>query len=204
MLMQNISEFIRELQSQDSTPIVSNPYLVNDLAENLRVYLEAMLKIKGKRILLVGEAPGYKGCKITGIPFSSGDVFETIEHPFLKKIKKKIKLDRIEKENTASIVWRYLADKKTTPLFWNSFPYHPHPKNDVNKNRAPSRQEIEQGVVYLRALNQLFKPKIIAGIGNAGVKCAQLAFPEIEVAYIRHPSFGGKMDFIKGMNTIFD
>ncbi len=25
-------------------------------------------------VLLIGEAPGYKGCKITGIPFTSGEV----------------------------------------------------------------------------------------------------------------------------------
>jgi len=24
------------------------------------------------KILIVGEAPGYKGCRITGIPFTSG------------------------------------------------------------------------------------------------------------------------------------
>jgi len=202
--MQNILEFIQELQSQSNTSIISNPYLSNSVAENLRIYLDAMLRIRGKRILLVGEAPGYKGCKITGIPFTSGDVFETVEHPFLKKIKKKIKLENIEKENTASIVWRYLAEKKITPLFWNSFPYHPHPKDDENKNRAPNRQEIDLGVVYLIALNQLFKPKVIAGIGNAGVKCAKLAFPETKVIYIRHPSFGGKTDFIKGMDSIID
>jgi len=202
--MQNVLEFVQKLQSQGNSTIISNPYLNDSIADNLRVYLDAMLKIKGKRILLVGEAPGYKGCKITGIPFTSGDVFETIEHPLLRKVKKKITLKNIEKENTASIVWRYLADKKTMPLFWNSFPYHPHPKNDKNKNRAPSRQEIEQGVIYLKALNQLFRPKVIAGVGNAGVKCAKLAFPETKITYIRHPSFGGKTDFIKGMDLILD
>ena len=202
--MQSISEFIQKLQSHDDTAIVSNPYLITSIANNLRVYLDSMLKQKGKRILLVGEAPGYKGCKITGIPFTSGDVFETIEHPFLKKIRKKITLKNIEKENTASIVWRYLATKEITPLFWNSYPYHPHPQDDKNKNRAPKAQEIEQGVVYLRGLKELFKPKVIAGIGNSGVKCAKLAFPEWEVFYIRHPSFGGKADFIKGMDKLLD
>ena len=202
--MKDIEEFIHNLKSQRNTATLSNPYIDSELAKNLELYLETMLRMRGKKILLIGEAPGYKGCKVTGIPFTSGDVFKTINHPLINKIKSKINLEYIEKENTASMVWRYLEDKKVTPLFWNSFPFHPHPKKNKNKNRAPNRQEIDKGVIYLKALYDLYKPKKIAGIGQAGVKCAELAFPEMEIKYIRHPSFGGKADFIKGMDLILD
>jgi len=200
--MHTISEFIDELKKQKNTPTISNPYLVSGVAENLKAYLESMLNIGGKRILLIGEAPGYKGCKITGIPFTSGKVFEKVEHPVLLEIKDKLILSKIEAENTATIVWNYLATKNSTPLFWNSFPYHPHPEGNENKNRTPTDEEIKYGVKFLHALNVIFKPEIIAGVGNSGVDCAERAFPELKIQYIRHPSFGGKSEFIEGMNEI--
>jgi len=200
--MFTILEIIDELKKQHNKLTVSNPYLEAGVAENLQLYLELMLKIDGKRILLVGEAPGYKGCKITGIPFTSGKVFENVNHPVLSGIKDNLILSKIESENTATIVWNYLVTKNDTPLFWNSFPYHPHLEGNKNKNRAPTNEEIEYGVKFLHALNAIFKPEIIAGIGNSGVDCAKRAFPEMEIKYIRHPSFGGKSEFIEGMNEI--
>ena len=200
--MHTILEFIDELKKQGNTQTVSNPYLNEGVSGNLKLYLELMLKTDGKRILLVGEAPGYKGCKITGIPFTSGKVFEKVNHPVLSGIKGNLRLSKIESEHTATIVWNYLATKSSTPLFWNSFPYHPHPEGNENKNRAPTDEEIEAGVKFLHALNTIFKPEIIAGIGNSGVDCAKRAFPEMEIKYIRHPSFGGKSEFIEGMNEI--
>ena len=200
--MRSISEFISELKKQRNTLTVSNPYLEAGVAENLQLYLDLMLKIDGKRILLVGEAPGYKGCKITGIPFTSGKVIENVRHPVLSGIKGNLTLSKIESENTATMVWNYLATKSSTPLFWNSFPYHPHPEGYEHKNRAPTNEEIEFGVKFLHALNIIYKPEVIAGIGYSGVDCAKRAFPDMEINYIRHPSFGGKSEFIEAMNII--
>lgn len=201
--MQSISEFIGKLSKRRNSATVFNPYRCEALAGNLKHYLEVMFGQSGRRVLLVGEAPGYKGCRITGIPFSSGKLFETVEHPILSRIKENITLDKIEAENTASMVWRYLADKSFTPLFWNAFPYHPHPKGQPNKNRAPSSIEIKQGKGYLKALADLYQPSLIAGIGRAGTHCAQQAFPALDITYIRHPSYGGKRDFVATMNRIF-
>ncbi len=200
--MQKITEFINDLSNQKNTLIITNHFLQDVVSENLRLYLEVMLKIKGKRVLLVGEALGYKGGRITGIPFTSGQILENIPHPVLVSLKSKLKLQNIKAENTATIVWRYLLGKSCTPLFWNAYPYHPHPKGNENKNRSPTNREIKQGVQYLQKLSRIFKPGVIAGIGKAGVDCAKQAFPKTDVQYIRHPSFGGKVEFIKGMNKI--
>lgn len=200
--MNTIDKFIDELKSYKNNSKVSNPYWVEGVAANLKKYLEIMLTIKGKRVLLVGEAPGYRGCKITGIPFTSGNVIENVEHPVLMRLRGRMLLSEIKSENTATVVWNYLATKTNTPLFWNSFPFHPHYSENQNTNRAPSNDEIKYGVRYLRILHELFKPEQIAGIGQKGFKCAQQAFPDIATKYIRHPSYGGKLDFIKGMDEI--
>ena len=119
--MDTILQFIAKLKKQKNTTTISNPYRDAALADNLLSYLELMLKTDGKRILLIGEAPGYKGCKITGIPFTSGKVFENVKHPVLSTLRKNLHLSKIESENNATIVWNYLATKTCTPLFWNSF-----------------------------------------------------------------------------------
>jgi len=200
--MELIENFILELKKQPNTDTVTNSYLDDGIAENLKQYLTIMNNLKGKKVLLVGEAPGYKGCKITGIPFTSGKVFEQIPHPLIKTLKDKLSLKTIEAERTATIVWNYLLTKNNTPLFWNSYPYHPHPSNEPDKNRTPTNEEIEQGVYFLNKIEKIYKPTIIAGIGYSGVQCAELAFPNKKIEYIRHPSFGGKSDFIQGMDKI--
>lgn len=200
--MNSIEEFITELTKQPNSSTVCNPYLNQDVADNLRLYLSAMLQVEGKRVLLVGEASGYKGCKITGIPFTSGKAFEKFNHPLLKTIGSHLKLVKVESENTATIVWEYLSKKSVTPLFWNAFPFHPHPNGNEHKNRAPTGEEIEIGIKHLRKLHSIYRPEVVAGIGSKGVECTKRAFPEKNIVYIRHPSFGGKSEFIDGMDRI--
>ena len=68
----SIPRFIRTLRKKENSDTITNPYRRKALADNLGFYLEQMSQIKGKCVLLVGEAPGFKGCLHTGIPFSSG------------------------------------------------------------------------------------------------------------------------------------
>ena len=198
-----IDEFAEKLQRKRNTRTVFNPYINPSAVHNLKEYLYAMYELKPD-VLLVGEAPGYKGCRITGIPFSCCQLYEQIDHPFLKKLGPKLKIEADEWENTAAYVWNYLLEKETLPLFWNSFPFHPYRKGNKMSNRAPLKSEIEEGIKYLLDLQQIFDVKIVAGLGRAGQKAALAAFDQtgIDVPYIRHPSYGGKSDFISGMNLL--
>ena len=153
-------------------------------------------------MLLVGEAPGYKGCKLTGIPFSSGEIFSRFDHPFLQQLSQQVKIKDLSGENTATMVWEYLTERNITPLFWNSFPFHPHHADNPYTNRVPNSSEIQQGIGYLQSLAKIYKPDIIAGIGNKGSKCARLTLPNQNIPNIRHPSFAGKRDFIAGMDGL--
>ncbi len=202
MIMDQIDEFVLKLSKRRNTSTVSNPYLDADLVRNLTVYLNALNQRPGTPILLVGEALGFKGGKLTGIPFSSGQIFERFEHPFLQHIRDKITIKNIESENTATIVWEYLSAKQITPLCWNAFPFHPHPEGQKNKNRAPTAKEITLGVRYLKTLQSIFQNEIIIGVGNKGSQAARKAFPDKEVITVRHPSYGGKAEFIQGLNQV--
>jgi len=113
--MNSIDDFVLQLSKKRNTLTVSNPYLDPALANNLKIYLNAIYQLPDKPILLVGEALGFKGGKLTGIPFSSGQVFDRFDHPFLQQIRKNITLNNIESENTATIVWEYLTKRQITP-----------------------------------------------------------------------------------------
>lgn len=204
--MTELEHFFKLLRKRKNTLTVFNPYREDFKFNNLECYFEAVFNQKSPRILLVGEALGFKGGRLTGIPFSSGELFNELPHPFLSALKPHLEIasDTLSAENTASIVWRYLAKHEAVPLFWNSFPYHPHPSRLQKKNRAPKRDEIEEGAELLKMLVDVYQPEAIAGLGRAGHKCAQLILPEYDIAYIRHPSYGGKSDFIKGMDQIYD
>ena len=43
--------------------------------QNLEIYLQEMLD-RDPKVLLVGEAPGFRGMRITGVPFTNRTMFE--------------------------------------------------------------------------------------------------------------------------------
>ncbi len=201
--MISIKNFVDDLARRGKRPQTFNPYKNPDLVANLFHYLVAVKKINTQPVLLVGEALGFKGGRFTGIPFSCGDVFTRFNHPLLAELKSKLILTGVESENTATMVWEYLSEKQQTPLFWNAFPFHPYQVRRPKTNRAPTTKEIEQGSRYLKQLADIFQPPLIAGIGRKGQLAAQKAFPNQSIQRIRHPSFGGKQEFISGMDGLF-
>lgn len=125
-----------------------------------------------------------------------------MQHPMLVKMKNKIHLPSIEAESTATIVWDYLCKKEIISLFWNSFPFHSHENGNVKGNRAPNDVEVKFGATILSEIFNLYKPEFVAGIGHKGVAALEQIFPEQKIRYIRHPSNGGKSQFIEGMNSV--
>src|SRR3954453_14837554 len=94
----------------------------------LAAYLDAR---RAAPLLLVGEAPGYRGARVSGIPFTSERQL-TGAGPA---------------EATATIVQRVLAELDATEsvLLWNIVPTHP---GTETANRAPSREEINVGSAF--------------------------------------------------------
>ncbi len=155
------------------------------------------------QLLMIGEAPGYKGCRLTGIPFTSGDIIQNSKHKIFKNISSKIRLHKVASENTAAILWEILEVNKPVPILWNAFPFHPHKKGQPETNRKPTASEIEEGKIYLKLVCDTFKPKILCSLGRIGEIILKELFPKEKIMYIRHPSHGGKRDFIKGMQKVY-
>lgn len=197
---QDIERFILRLQTRVHSATVFNPYRDPALVNNLRHYLRAMIHWQGERCaLLVGEAPGYRGCRLTGIPFSSGELLLGGQHRFFRELAPRLDIAVIEKEASASMVWECLERRRNLPLFWNTFPFHPHREGKAQSNRAPVAQEIREGRHYLEMLIEIYQPQCFAAVGRAAENALGLLFPAQKVRYIRHPSYGGKSDFVAGM-----
>lgn len=196
-----LNNLLRELSQRNSSGVVFNQYQDKDILNNLNAYFKYILK-HNNHILLIGEAPGYKGCRLTGIPFTSGDVIRNSSHKIFREIGETIVLYKIVSENTATILWEFLNINKIVPILWNAFPFHPHKKGQPETNRKPTALEIEEGKIYLKLVCDAFKPKVLCSLGRVGEIILKDLFPKEKIMYIRHPSHGGKRDFIKGMQKV--
>ena len=195
--------FVAQLGHRRHSRRVANPYRSETLRNNLLAYLEAIMLQPGRRILLVGEALGYRGGRLTGIPFSSSRLLRQAPHPFLRRLSPELVIEEDVAEATASIVWSCLAQRRNIPMAWNAFPFHPHQENVPETNRAPDAAELEEGAAILRELAALYQPQLVVGVGAKGFRAASSAFPQEAVMAVRHPSYGGKQDFVAGLKRAY-
>ncbi|MFN2627357.1 MAG: uracil-DNA glycosylase [Gaiellaceae bacterium] len=135
----------------------------------LAAYLEAR---NGAPVVLVGEAAGYRGARVSGIPFTS----------------ERQLTGRGRAEATATIVHRALQelDLEDLVLLWNVVPTHP---GTTSSNRAPTRAEIEAARPFLAELSA----------GRRVIAVGRLAAAVTGAPSIRHPSHGGASDFRAGL-----
>lgn len=199
-------QFIEALACAAPLPNVTNQYDHTHPAnairrENLRLYLDAMAALK-PRVLLIGEAPGYRGCRLTGVPFTSeaiilgGIAALSLFGPSLG-YRTAGETARPCKEQTATIVWQTLALMYNPPLLWNAFPFHPHLPGNEHSNRPPTTTELRLGADYLAALLTLFDIHTVIASGNTAEKT--LLRLNIPCRKIRHPANGGKRAFVEGV-----
>jgi uracil-DNA glycosylase family 4 len=150
-----------------------NQYATGPRAELLRSRLSAYLVSRAAApILLVGEAPGYRGARVSGLPFTSERQL-TGEGPA---------------EATATIVHRVLdaLGLNEDVLLWNVVPTHPGTETG---NRPPTRHEIEGGRCFAERLAD----------GRRVVAVGRVAAKALEAPYVRHPSRGGARCFARGI-----
>ena len=151
--------------------------------------------------MLVGEAAGHKGCKYSGIPFTSEKT--VISNPFFSFLHKDLiyqdllSRSKVNTENSATIVWDVIEQLPHVPFLWNAFPFHPHKKNNLSSNRTPTKQELELGGEYLNFIIDFLKPIKIIAVGQKSFSALKKL--SIVSTPVRHPSFGGKKNFELGV-----
>lgn len=206
--MDKIDIFIEELAQAESNSILTNVYagssLQNEICRhNLSLYFHYMLK-NNSHVILVGEAPGYRGCRLSGIPFTCEDMFTQEWLPDLMGINLGYRIfskDKPERELSALTVWPKLKEWYNqygkVPLLWNICPFHPHKENNDKSNRTPYAQEIMAGKEFLIKLLDLFEIKHIGSIGRKAEKA--IKGMKHETFYLRHPAHNGSNVFGKNI-----
>lgn len=202
----DIKRFGKRLQDAVVGADATNFYAAkrtNTQRHNLQCYLQQMRTLRPE-VLLVGEAPGYNGCRLTGIPFSSEAlVAEGVLEGALFTSRHGYRVARppFTREQSAGIVWEVLQRHHTAALCWNAFCFHPHEKRNPDSNRKPTLGEIESAAPFLRRLLDLF-PSVstVVAVGNS----AEAALSQLEIphAKVRHPARGGKPAFTAGMEAV--
>lgn len=147
-----------------------NQYATSELR---RVRLHDYLASRAHaRTILVGEAAGYRGARISGIPFTS----------------ERQLTGRGPAEASATIVHRVLHELgiEEDVLLWNVVPTHP---GTAVSNRTPTRAEVRSARPFLDELTR----------GRRVVAVGRLAALTLDAPYVRHPSHGGATAFATGL-----
>lgn len=206
-----IDKLISDLAAETFDEDVYNEYAPNNpnnliRQANLRLYLTGMEQRKPAH-LMVMEAPGYRGCRLTGVPVTSRKillegtsglgVFGTDKG---YQNTDDMGFENVYGEQSATIVWGTLNQIGIVPLVWNSFPFHPRKGSEARTNRKPRKAETTLGASYLKRIIEHFQPKVIIGVGK--IAQGTLRAMDIEAEKVRHPAQGGKNDFVAGMTAI--
>ncbi len=122
--------------------------------------------------IVVGEAAGYRGARVSGIAFTSERQL-TGTGPA---------------EASATIVHRVLAELgvENDVLLWNVVPTHP---GTPASNRRPTRAEIDACRPFL---DELTRDRRVIAVGRVAAEV-------LDAPYVRHPAHGGAAPFAAGL-----
>lgn len=206
-----IEALIDRLAREETAADAFNEYAYdianNDIRrQNLRLYLQHMSRLMPASMLVM-EAPGYRGCRLTGVPVTSRKIllegvagldifgvaagYRDVSDPGFEDI---------YGEQSATIVWGTLAELGLQPFIWNTFPFHPCKLGIARSNRTPRRTECASGGVFLREVMQLWRFRRVIAVGNVAFET--LAVIGISCDKVRHPAHGGKSAFTAGLKRL--
>lgn len=155
---------------------------------NLRRYLA----MPHSPVLLLGEAPGWRGMTVSGVPFVSvreaeaGVVpgLELPEHP------------QAPWEASSRVFWAALAQwKGPIPLSWPVYPHHPFVAGDPHTNRTPRPAEVRAGAPIALELIRALGIETVVAVGRKAQ--GAIASAGLEAPAVRHPAQGGAAQFTR-------
>jgi hypothetical protein len=204
------SRFVARL-AEMRLPCVFNPYAdccsIHDRADavrlrkkNLQAFLEAALTSKADTIWIARDL-GYRGGRRTGVPLTDEVHLDVVGQLFGGIELKRATRGPVMAERTAAVVWKVLSRIGQPIVLWNVFPFHPHEPNDPFSNRCHTAAERQITLPLLENLIKMFQPLRLVAIGrDAHIALCDLDIP---VTCVRHPSYGGRSEFIASLYDLY-
>lgn len=154
--------------------------------------------------ILAGEAPGYQGCRYSGIAFTSERLLGEGSIPRIPALIDRLSTRRLPfSEPSATIVWKtlYRLGIAERTILWNALQLHPHRADNLWSNRTPTPEEIRLGEPALRILLEAFpNAKIIAVGKKSEGLLREMGIPV--TGSVRHPANGGATEFAAGLKAL--
>jgi hypothetical protein len=188
---------------RDADPDLDRPGAARRRCANLEAYLE---RVGRPRVVLVGEALGFRGGRFSGIAFTSerqlvGEDGRRLPWASSPPFHSTSRNPALWLEPSGSIVWDALGGAAAGVLLWNSFPWHPFGKTGPLSNRTPEPALWKANLHVLEALFADVGAVRVLAVGRT----AQAALGElgVEAPALRHPAHGGAVVFRAQMRAEF-
>ncbi|HEY0664688.1 MAG TPA: uracil-DNA glycosylase [Gallionella sp.] len=154
--------------------------------------------------ILAGEAPGYQGCRYSGIAFTSERLLGEGAIPRIPAPATRLSTRRLPfSEPSATIVWKtlYSMGIAERTILWNAMQLHPYRPDNLWSNRTPLPDEIKLGEPALRILIEAFPDARVVAVGKKSE--GLLREMGIPIAgSVRHPANGGATEFAAGLKGL--
>lgn len=156
------------------------------------------------RFILVGEAPGYAGCRHSGVAFTSERLILEGGVPRVTRATQRLTHRNLPfSEQSATIVWKALKhfgiEEET--ILWNALQLHPFKAGNDHSNRTPTAAELALGAPAMKLLSEAFpRAKVIAVGRNAEALLQTMGV--CPAGAVRHPANGGATQFAQGIGQL--
>jgi hypothetical protein len=152
---------------------------------NLRRYLA----MPHAPVLLLGEAPGWRGMTVTGVPFTSVREVRAAVTPELAGLELPAEPQAPWEASSRDVWAAFRAWDGPLPLTWPVYPHHPFVAGDRRTNRTPRPAEVRAGSPVALELVRVLGIETVVAVGRKAQ--GALALAGIEAPAIRHPAQGG-------------
>ena len=167
--------------------------------------LLAVLEVAAKSevdSIWIGRDLGYRGGRRTGLAFTDDVNLFSHADRWGVSIKRPTK-GTLVAERTATVIWEMLNQIEAVVFLWNIFPLHPHKSSCPFTNRMHNARERRAGEDLLHQLVLLLRPRRLVTIGNNAASAAYRLFRREKVVQIRHPSYGGQIQFVEQTRELY-
>ena len=168
---------------------------------NLRALIDAAFHSHIDSLWIARDL-GHRGGRRTGLPLTDEERLPALAQAYGGLALRRATKGPPVAEQTAAVIWKMLARINQPVFLWNIFPLHPFEPGKPLSNRRHTRAERQACQDLFFALLDLLQPKRLVAVGR-DARDALEGFG-LKHDAVRHPSYGGKVEFCEGIARLYE